>query len=683
MDLTKRVAESAKLGAIAWLAYFAVEYLLTTTYRLPVNSEEFIGPNEWRTGIYLLVAFLVAGIAMGVAAGSWFSSESRRRIAVSIGLLVGQALSLLSLGKPLTDHPHLYVTVLLIAALAIMLWRDWDARWVRLASDPWVLSLLLIFPSWFRRESYIESFTAGAVAKLGVLALLIVVARLAADSKRPAVLEGAVAILLIFAAGSVNAVVSSRRQPLMDAPVAQAPASRPNVLWIVWDTVRADHTSVYGYNKPTTPKLAEFARGATIYKRAISTANWTLASHASMLTGLYTARHGCHPAQGAPDGKPLPEEITTIAEVLQREGYRTAAVVANHAYMDRRFDMNQGFDLYDVRRPVPYITPAREHFLSFGVKKLFNHVVSSREFEMSYRPGDAIAGDAAKLAAHFQQERRPFFLFLNMMDAHDPLVPPAEFADRFPGRLSGVEYMQLQDARALVHKGRMKMPEAYRRHLDSQYDAGIAYLDFVTARLFDTLKQQGLYDNTMIIVTSDHGEALGEHNFYGHPVSMDQNQIHVPLLVKYPGERDGAQVEALASGVDLMPTVLRAVGSTTTAPPTDGRDLRGSEVNAVFSDGVPPLWIYGRWGKTFQRRQHAVFTGDVKFVMSTNGRAELTHPWSGKEDAKNEFREDDPVVKQYEPELRARAKKFTGLSRKAGERDKRELEHLKSLGYAQ
>jgi arylsulfatase A-like enzyme len=677
------MAESAKLGAIAWLAYFAVEYLLTTTYRLPVNSEEFIGPNEWRTAIYLLVAFLVAGLAMGIAAGSWFNSESRRRIAVSLGLLTGQALSLLSLGKPLTDHPHLYVTLLLMAALALMLWRDWDAQWVRLVSSPWVLSLLLIFPSWFRRESYIDSFTVGAIAKLGLLASLIAVARVAAGSRRGAMLEGAAAVLLIFAAGTVNFVVSGRRQPVLDASIAQAQPNRPNVLWIVWDTVRADRTTVYGYGKATTPKLAEFARGATVYKRAISTANWTLASHASMLTGLYTGRHGCHPAQGAPDGKPLPEEITTIAEVLRGEGYRTAAVVANHAYMDRRFDMNQGFELYDVRRPVPYITPAREHYLSWGLKKFFNRVVSSREFDMTYRPGDAITADAAKLATHFHQEQRPFFLFLNMMDAHDPLTPPGEFADRFPGRLPGVEYMHLQDARALVHKGQMKMPEAYRRHLDSQYDGGIAYLDFVTAQLFETLKQQGLYDNTMIIVTSDHGEALGEHNFYGHPVSMEQNQIHVPLLVKYPGEREGAQVDALASGVDLMPTVLRAAGSTTTPPPTDGRDLRAGEEKPVFSDGVPPLWIYGRWGKTFQRRQHAVFTGDTKFVVSTNGRAELSHPWTAAADPPNEFREDDPIVKQFEPELRARAKKFTGLSRKAGERDKRELEHLKSLGYAQ
>jgi len=171
--------------------------------------------------------------------------------------------------------------------------------------------------------------------------------------------------------------------------------------------------------------------------------------------------------------------------------------------------------------------------------------------------------------------RKPFFLFLNYMDAHFPYTPPAEFRDRFPAQRVHLRpvaaYNEMDNS---INTGRRRLTEAEKESLIAGYDGGIAYLDAEIGKLFDRLRASGAFENTLIIVTSDHGEAFGEHNLIGHTVtSVFQNGAHIPLLVKFPRQRDGQRSSAMVSHVDLLPTVLDITGY----PPTSGlqgRSLR-------------------------------------------------------------------------------------------------------------
>ncbi len=327
----------------------------------------------------------------------------------------------------------------------------------------------------------------------------------------------------------------------------------PNVLLVVLDTVRADHLSLYGYGRDTSPNLSRLARRGVTFEQARSTAPWTLPSHASMMTGRWPHE------LSTGINRPLDETHRTLAESLAAQGYATAGFVANATYCGIETGLGRGFAHFE------------DHVLSLAdvlwTSALGQRVILQVTFPPERRargnPNDYHRKDAASirrdmLAWVLRQGDRPFFAFLNLYDAHDPYIPPADFDRRFSiGAGSAADMATLE--RWFISDKKKLTSREIQFVLDA-YDDGIAYLDEQLGLLFDDLERIGRLANTLVIVTADHGEHLGEHQLYGHASSLYDAEIRVPLLIFLPGGAHGGQtVTSQVSLRDLAATIADLV----------------------------------------------------------------------------------------------------------------------------
>ncbi len=337
-------------------------------------------------------------------------------------------------------------------------------------------------------------------------------------------------------------------------PAKAGAAQRPNVLLIVLDTVRADHLGLNGYDRDTTSNLSRLSRRGVRFAQARSTAPWTLPSHASMMTGRWPHE------LSTGINHPLDREHATLAEFLAANGYATAGFVANATYCGIETGLDRGFAHFE------------DHELSLAdmlwTTALGQRILLQGPFRPERRTGgnpiDYHRKDAAQVRMDMldwlaHQQGRPFFAFLNLYDAHDPYLPPAGFVRRFSASprtdtdLPIFERWFIQDKKKLS-------PAAIRSVLDA-YDDGIAYLDEQVGELIDQLDRDGLLASTLVIITADHGEHLGEHDLYGHASSLYDAEIHVPLLILLPrGEQRGRTVNEQVSLRDLAATVADLTG---------------------------------------------------------------------------------------------------------------------------
>jgi arylsulfatase A-like enzyme len=330
---------------------------------------------------------------------------------------------------------------------------------------------------------------------------------------------------------------------------AQTPAgsrstsSRPNIVLITLDTVRADHLSSYGYARPTTPRLDALARRGVVFENAIAPAPWTLTSHATILTELLPHQHGANWAV------PLHPGPKTLAQVLQSHGYSTAGFSSNYKYGLGGWGMDQGFDIYGGDGA------SLRHQLRATV---FGRHVAQRFYEKLVRTDDFARLDARQLnrealAWLSRPHDRPFFLFINYFDAHGPYWAPPPFDSRFgtlpPGlarempRLSGV----LQPAASL---------DRNKEALVAAYDNCLAFLDEQVGEFIARLDELPAGANTYVIITSDHGEEFGEHGSYSHGWDLYRDVLHVPLIIVGPEVPAGLRIAQLARVRDLFVTAL-------------------------------------------------------------------------------------------------------------------------------
>ena len=365
-------------------------------------------------------------------------------------------------------------------------------------------------------------------------------------------------------------------------PEAKSGPKLPNVVLIILDTVRADHMSVYGYGRKTTPNLDMLAPEGVLFRNAISSSDITLGSHASMFTGLYTSWHRAHPAPPHDQGR-LDSSFRTLAQTLSEHGYTTFADLANCAYLRPEFGLTGGFGYYDVRPSVRRTGGGGEYYLRPLVRPILEHLGSTAEIDRVYRRADQITGDGLRLLTAMRRRAGPFFLTLNYMDAHDPYIPPPPYRDLFPGRNPAFHNQRVPELREEMAVSPSTPVGAELAHIVSQYDGGIAFMDAEVKRLLDEMKQAGIYDDTLIIVTADHGEGLGERGIQGHPASVHQELVHVPLWVKYPSSSNiqaGRKLDTLVSSVDIMPTVLDIAGIPI-PPELQGQSLRTLDAGAA------------------------------------------------------------------------------------------------------
>jgi arylsulfatase A-like enzyme len=469
-----------------------------------------------------------------------------------------------------------------------------------------------------------------------------------------------------------------------DSPKPAA-SNYPNILLITMDTVRADHTSVYGYQRDTTPTLREFAREATLYTRGIAASDFTLPTHAALFTGLYPNWSGALAVLDPRPGHladPLRQDTVTLAEILRAKGYRTAEVAANFGFLGPWTGLTRGFAVADLHRPVMLSTGDRPFYLRAAARKVLGLFINPGLLDRpSFNAWDINRRALPILDA---MKTGPFFLFLNYLDAHTPYVPDPPFDKQFPGFDPSVNPFELHDLKLQVASGKRRILPNEKAHLISQYDGGIAEEDAAIGVVLNRLRELNLYDNTLIVITSDHGDTFGEHGLADHFLGfVYQELVHIPFLIKYPGQRAPGSSDDLVSQVDVLPTVLELLGDKAHAG-IQGRSLLRpipGDGLTVFSQGTRS-GLVGVGNPRFEGLRRAVISRSMKLISWTAGPPELYDLAADPAETVNLYRPDDPRA----VELSQRLSSWVAAMppRKAPTKlDKSTIERLKSLGYTQ
>ncbi len=405
-------------------------------------------------------------------------------------------------------------------------------------------------------------------------------------------------------------VLREHRAMAMSPPTPLVGRDAPNVLLVVLDTVRADRLSLYGYGRETSPNLERLARRGVTFEQARSTASWTLPSHASMMTGRWPHQHSAR-LHGPLDGT-----HATLAQYLASRGYDTAGFVANTTYCGAETGLDRGFVHYE------------DHDLSAGgilrTSALGRRVVWESLVWASDRLGGDLLAEPRKdavrigrdLLAWTEHRRdRPFFAFLNFMDAHSPYIPPAGFDRHF-----GIKPASRADLKTLdkwFTLDKETLPARDHRLASDAYDDCIAYLDGQLGRLFAELERRKLLANTLVLITADHGESFGEHNLFCHASSLYDPEIHVPLIALLPdGAQAGRTVAEPVSLRDLAATVadLSGLGA---ASPFPGRSLARHWNPSTSGESDPSLAeVDGPAKSTPNLGRSPAFRGPMKALVS-------------------------------------------------------------------
>ena len=400
------------------------------------------------------------------------------------------------------------------------------------------------------------------------------------------------------------------------------PTASPNVVFITIDTLRPDHLGCYGDKQIGTPNIDTLAADGTRFERAYTAVPVTLPSHTVIFTGTYPTLSGVHDFAA----NKLSPTQATLASVLKDNGYTTGAVIGS-AVLDSRFGLNHGFDFY------------YDHFD-------FNRLQESNLDEME-RPGNIVADVTLDwLSKNYQKK---FFLWMHLYDPHYPYRPPAPYS------------------------------EEYR---DRPYDGEIAFADAQVGRLIEFLKNKGLYRNTLIVLSGDHGESLGEHGEKTHGFFIYNATLHVPLIIHLPGDMHARTVQNLVNLADIMPTVLAALNIQLPA------HVQGQSLLPIISpkkeDNARSLYA-----ETFLPRLHfnwselrGVETENYHFIDAP--KPELYDLRKDPGETHNLFAEKKAVTEEMRVRLAKLIQQYTAgqeLAEKTG-LDPVLMERLKSLGYA-
>ena len=343
---------------------------------------------------------------------------------------------------------------------------------------------------------------------------------------------------------------SASATPLWGVPrlIRTSQSARPNVLFVVLDTLRADHTQPYGYDRKTTPFLSELASRGAVAEEVVATYPTTLSSHWSIFTGLFPARHGVYPGTSKhnPPAQPL------LAQIFQDGGYRTSAFTEG-GFVHSIFGFASGFDLYHNS------TKSEVDDLSSSAKKTFS------------------------LAMDWLIEARdePFFLFLHTYQVHMPYEPADAYRRQFAGDYQGAWAKEFPAIASYPINNRIMEPtDTEIAHIKNLYDAEIRELDDLFAQFWSQLEAMGILDDTIVVITSDHGEDLVEHGWLNHGTTLYDDALLVPLIVLAPdGVTPGTRITCQRSSTDLMPTVLELAG----LPVPEGLD--GQSMTREFMGG--------------------------------------------------------------------------------------------------
>ena len=481
-------------------------------------------------------------------------------------------------------------------------------------------------------------------------------------------------------------------------------AAPPNVLLIVWDTVRADRVGCYGYERPTTPHLDALAAEGRLFETAISPAMWTLPAHASLFTGYPVRAHGATYAS-----KWLDDEFDTLAEVFQRNGYDTYHFSSNPWVSDGR-NLTQGFDV----REHPWDERWRDEIIDYILGKV---QPQDRSSEWTRRINAGKAGHRLALDKWDRKEagpvitralehwldgrdgEKPFFAFVNYMEAHTTRIPSPEGRSQILSAEEIARSYRADQSRAMQLEymfGDGEPTADQFAAVTDVYDASVADVDRYTHELLTMLERRGELGRTIVVVTSDHGEALGEHGLFEHKTSLYDMLIRVPLVIWYPAGVEAGRETRPVSLLDVYATLVELAGiDTGSTHPYSANLLREPLAPVVVSELAAPMnermlkeyaqrdpeFDHTPWTQTYRSIQ----IGPWKLIRVSHGTAELydvhadpgeerdvvgTEPQTGEElttQLEQWFGRIEPYVVKGKPE--------------GGEESPEEVKRLKALGY--
>ena len=459
----------------------------------------------------------------------------------------------------------------------------------------------------------------------------------------------------------------------------QTTATRPNILLIVMDATRAKNLSCYGYNRPTSPNLERFAKRCVVYEKAISPAGWSLPGHASIFTGLYPSRHGAHDQH-----KYLAYEYLTMAELLRSQGYSTLAFCDN-AYVGPATGLDRGFEEFND---------------DFGNTPIFLRNISrkaSSGFARVLGQGDSGARHTNKqiyaALRRLQTEGQPFFMFVHYVEPHAPYRPPRKYNRYLPDGVSLREAKQVNQDRWKYLANIVSMDERDFEILTALYDGEITYLDTRIAEVLGWLEESGILDRTMVIITADHGENVGDHQMMGHAYCLYDTLLHVPLIIHYPGGTTApGRVEHQVQTLDLLPTILAMLGDTSseTYRSLQGYDLLSSTRRdfTIAEQAHPDLTTFhkrfpGADVSRYDRALKMVRTDLYKYIWASDGNHELYDLQADPDEQCNIIAERPDIAENLDRRLTEWRNSFEAatLLDEAPEFEEKVKARLRALGY--
>lgn len=391
-----------------------------------------------------------------------------------------------------------------------------------------------------------------------------------------------------------------------------------NLLLVVLGGVRADHLSCYGYRAPTTPFIDGVAHEGVRFPNMISTAPWTLPAHGSLFTGEFPATHGAtHEYHFLSPAAPV------LPEYLQARGYRTAAFSANE-WVSPETGFGRGFDAFFTQR--------------------YNSRLASRAVTYGRSAGDRLLRRKDAGARRTNQallewlaaDERPFFAFVHYQEVRLPVDPPSPYDDMFvqPGSAASRVATVNQDADRCF-AGQMSFEEGELERLATLYDGALCYLDSRVQQIGEWLQARGLWDNTLVVITADHGECLGERGLLGHRFSLADGLLRVPLILRCPRNvPQGFALEEVAQTSDVLPTILELLEIAPEGGAGQGRLLLregratpspGFAVSERFRgplDGFRRRFPEADW-RALDVRQKAIRSPREKFIWHSDEANEL------------------------------------------------------------
>jgi arylsulfatase A-like enzyme len=566
----------------------------------------------------------------------------------------------------------------------------WPALAVGVLSQTSIVALVSL------RELSAGSALALSAALVAGCAALSLSSGWVARSARWAALVAAACLAAAFARGAIRPAPARAPSPAATgAAPASAPAPRatpapdaralPTVVLIVLDTQRADYLGVYGSARGLTPALDAFARECTVFDSAFAPAPWTVPSHASLFTGLYPMCHGASFVHH----RWLDDRFVTIAEALRARGYETAAFSAND-YIHLS-NLDQGFDGYD---------PIGERFAGLVLRRPLELLGAPAKW-IDHGAADGAGRLESFLAAH-SARRRPLFVFVNLLEPHWRHLP--HLPDRLATLPPGVDVVTATLVSAEYYGPLVMAGKAVRGPLreavPALYAGAVRYQDRQLGRILSALRERLDLDSTLVIVTSDHGENLGDGGRWDHVFAVNDALVRVPLLVRYPRRfPPGLRVGGLCELIDVPATIADVVGGVALDSSSAGRSLAPDGFvprSHVFVEGDPYLGHLGAMSGLsrfdhdvgrFAALLRAVRDRRHKLVWSSSGTVALYDVAADPDETRNVIVERPEVAASLRAALDAwlathpHYRAAAGHERDADPAEPEEIEALRSLGY--